>query len=99
MSALPAAISDWSVLLAPRLKTGTEQICAPLLRLKTTMFIGSALSVIATHGPVVITVGVVPDPACVCPGFTDPMFGYVRRHTTRGVPSGCASKRYSAASV
>ena len=38
------------------------------------MSIGLALSVMATQGPVVITVGVVPDPTSVCPGFEVPSF-------------------------
>ena len=56
------------------------------------MFIGSALSVIATSAPS-ITVGVVPEPFCACPGFWMPMFSYAWRQTMRGAPSPAASKR------
>ena len=43
-----------------------------------------------------MTVGVVPEPSSVCPGFAVPSFGYVERHVTVGVPSAAATNRYSA---
>ena len=72
ISERPAAISDWSVFEAPFSKTGTVQTRRPSRR-KTTMFIGSALSVIATRSRA-ISVGVVPLPACDWPGFWMPVF-------------------------
>jgi len=59
----PAPISDWSVLPPPRPNTGRAHTRRPSERRSTTTFIGSALSVMATQRRV--SVGVVPDPACV----------------------------------
>src|SRR4029077_14638773 len=98
MNELPTPISDWSVSLAPAEKTGAEHTLAPVSRLKTTMSIGFALSVMPTS-PLVVIVGVVPDPTSVCPGFIVPSFGYVERQVTWGDPSAPATKRYRAASL
>src|SRR2546421_162160 len=78
MKESPTAISDWSVSLAPAENTGAEHTFAPVSRLKTTMSIGFALSVMPTR-PSVVIVGVVPDPISVCPGFDIPSFGYGER--------------------
>jgi hypothetical protein len=77
-SARSAAISELSVALAPRSNTGTEQTSrspvTPAPRRKTITFIGSALSVMATHSSF-IRVGVVPDPGEVWPGLVTPTLG------------------------
>jgi hypothetical protein len=59
------------------------------------MFIGSALSVMATQSSFT-SVGVVPDPGDVWPGFVAPVFGYSSRQVTAGTPASSRSRRYNA---
>jgi hypothetical protein len=66
------AISDWSVDEAPFSNSACVQTVAPSSRRATTTLIGSSLSAIATwRSP--MSVGVVPEPGCVWPGFVAPV--------------------------
>ena len=59
------------------------------------MFIGSALSVIATQSSFT-SVGVVPEPGDVWPGLVTPVFAYSSRQVTSGAPVSARSRRYIA---